>query len=95
MVQAEALDLASAVLEPQVPQPLTYLSSKCLNTWDVQVFADVMGSSSEWTRMSASSLKCLRWTATQMVAHHSVNGCVLRAGDVLGTGTISGPVGQS
>lgn len=32
------------------------------------------------------------WTIAQQLAHHTVNGCNLRAGDLLGTGTISGPV---
>ena len=31
------------------------------------------------------------WTLAQLVAHHTVNGCNLRAGDLLGTGTLSGP----
>jgi len=31
------------------------------------------------------------WTLAQLVAHHTVNGCALRAGDLLGTGTLSGP----
>lgn len=33
----------------------------------------------------------LYWTPAQMIAHHTVNGCDLAAGDLLGTGTISGP----
>jgi fumarylacetoacetase len=32
------------------------------------------------------------WTIFQMLAHHSVNGCNLRSGDLLGSGTISGPM---
>ena len=32
------------------------------------------------------------WTLTQQLAHHTINGCNLRPGDLLGTGTISGPV---
>lgn len=32
------------------------------------------------------------WTVTQQLAHHTINGCNLRPGDLLGTGTISGPV---
>lgn len=36
---------------------------------------------------------CYRyWTLTQQLAHHTINGCNLRPGDILGTGTISGPV---
>jgi fumarylacetoacetase len=31
------------------------------------------------------------WTVAQMVAHHSVNGCQLQAGDLFGSGTLSGP----
>jgi len=42
-------------------------------------------------RMSASNATDLYWTVAQMVAHHSSGGCNLEAGDVFGTGTISGP----
>ena len=38
-----------------------------------------------------SNAKHLYWTPAQMVAHHTSNGCDLQAGDVIGTGTISGP----
>jgi fumarylacetoacetase len=42
-------------------------------------------------RLAASSTQHLYWTAAQLVAHHSCNGCNLRPGDIFGTGTISGP----
>jgi fumarylacetoacetase len=42
-------------------------------------------------RISVSSTTHLYWTVAQMVAHHTSNGCNLRPGDLLGTGTISGP----
>ena len=38
-----------------------------------------------------SNAKYLYWTPAQMVAHHTVNGCNLQPGDLIGTGTISGP----
>jgi fumarylacetoacetase len=41
--------------------------------------------------MSASNTTDLYWTIAQLVAHHSSGGCNLEAGDVFGTGTISGP----
>jgi fumarylacetoacetase len=41
-------------------------------------------------RMSASNTTDLYWTVAQMIAHHSCNGCNLAAGDLFGTGTISG-----
>ena len=34
------------------------------------------------------------WTLPQLIAHHTINGCNLKSGDLLGTGTISGPVQQ-
>jgi fumarylacetoacetase len=41
--------------------------------------------------LSRSSYRDAYWTLAQLVAHHTVNGCNLRAGDLLGTGTLSGP----
>ena len=31
------------------------------------------------------------WTVAQLITHHTVNGCAMRAGDLFGTGTLSGP----
>lgn len=42
-------------------------------------------------RLSRGNLRDLYWTLGQMVAHHTSNGCNLRPGDLLGTGTVSGP----
>ncbi|HXP05576.1 MAG TPA: fumarylacetoacetase [Stellaceae bacterium] len=42
-------------------------------------------------RMSASNTLDLYWTVAQFVAHHTCNGCNLEAGDLFGTGTMSGP----
>ncbi len=41
-------------------------------------------------RLSRGNLQSLYWTAAQLVTHHTCNGCNLRPGDLLGTGTISG-----
>ena len=40
-----------------------------------------------------SNLRHVYWTLPQMIAHHTVGGCNLRPGDLLGTGTISSQVG--
>ena len=42
-------------------------------------------------RLSRARARDLYWTPGQLLAHHAANGCNLRPGDVLGTGTISGP----
>ena len=45
--------------------------------------------------VSRSSLRHLYWTIGQMVTHHASNGCNLRPGDLIGTGTVSGPTRES
>lgn len=42
-------------------------------------------------RLSRGGFKDLYWTPAQMIAHHASNGCNLRPGDLLGSGTVSGP----
>jgi fumarylacetoacetase len=42
-------------------------------------------------RVSHGDFSSLYWTLAQMIAHHSSNGCPLRAGDLIGSGTVSGP----
>ena len=42
-------------------------------------------------RLMRSNFPDAYWTLAQLVAHHTVNGCNLRAGDLLGSGTLSGP----
>jgi len=46
-------------------------------------------------RLARTSASYLYWTLGQMIAHHTVNGCNLRPGDLLGTGTLSGPTPDS
>jgi fumarylacetoacetase len=46
-------------------------------------------------RVSHSNLRDLSWTPAQLVAHHTSNGCNLEPGDLLGTGTVSGPRAES
>jgi fumarylacetoacetase len=43
------------------------------------------------TRLTHTSYRHAYWTVAQIVAHHTVNGCNLQPGDLMGTGTLSGP----
>ena len=45
----------------------------------------------EPVRVSQSDFSAMYWTLAQMVAHHTSNGCPLRPGDLIGSGTVSGP----
>ena len=42
-------------------------------------------------RLAQTSSRHAYWTAAQLVTHHTVNGCALKPGDILATGTLSGP----
>jgi fumarylacetoacetase len=46
-------------------------------------------------QLSKGSFRHMYWTLAQMVAHHTVNGCNLQSGDLLASGTISGPTRDS
>jgi fumarylacetoacetase len=47
------------------------------------------------TRVSIGSFKDVYWTMSQMLAHHTSTGCNMRAGDLLASGTISGPAKEN
>lgn len=81
------------------PQPLAYLSSKsnsAAGAIDIHLevllqTAAMRAASTPPERISTSNFVGCYWTAAQMIAHHTVGGCNLRPGDLLGTGTQSGP----
>ncbi|HYR29914.1 MAG TPA: fumarylacetoacetase [Thermoanaerobaculia bacterium] len=50
---------------------------------------------SESVRLSRGNFRDMYWTVAQLVAHHTSNGCNLRPGDLLASGTISGPAKES
>jgi fumarylacetoacetase len=101
IVTLEALEpyRAGAFLRPpEDPAPLPYLSSVrqqerggielILESWLQSSRMKEMGI--EPIRISRGSFRDLYWTPAQMVAHHTVNGCNLRPGDLLASGTVSG-----
>jgi fumarylacetoacetase len=81
------------------PPLLPYLDSVELRrrgALDIQLEAWIQtaamrGQGTAPTRLSHSSYRHAYWSAGQLLAHHTVNGCNLQAGDLLGTGTQSGP----
>jgi fumarylacetoacetase len=84
------------------PQPLPYLDSwqlRASGAIDMQLeawidTAQMRSAGVASHRLSHSNFKHSYWTLSQMVAHHTLNGCNLQAGDLLGSGTQSGPTAQ-
>lgn len=81
------------------PQPLPYLDSSELRQCgaigvelEVLIQSEAMRKQGlDEHRLSHSNFRDAYWSVSQMVAHHTVNGCNLQPGDLLGSGTQSGP----
>jgi len=81
------------------PQPLPYLDSaanRAHGAFDLQVevwlqTARMRAAGEAAVRLSASNYRDAYWTLAQLLTHHTSNGCNLQPGDLLGTGTLSGP----
>ncbi len=92
VVTLEALEPFRRPLPPQDPSPLEYLRAPNDFTFDIQLEARL-----QTARMSApqtitrSNFQNLYWSMAQQLAHHTVGGCNLQPGDLLASGTISGP----
>jgi fumarylacetoacetase len=106
VVTPEALEpfLAPAFARPPGdPAPLPYLHSRRnAEAGAVAVTVEVYLATArmrerrmEPVRLSRGSAADLYWTPAQFVAHHTSNGCDLRPGDLLASGTISGPTKES
>ncbi|MFO7608298.1 MAG: fumarylacetoacetase, partial [Candidatus Krumholzibacteriia bacterium] len=76
----------------QDPEPLPYLREGDRHTYDIRLEVQVRAEgAAEGLRVTASNFRHLYWTMAQQLAHHTVTGCNLGTGDLLATGTISGP----
>lgn len=81
------------------PQPLAYLDSpenRAAGAVDIQLELGIQTRAMRRQgvpaqRLSTTSYRHAYWTAAQMISHHTITGCNLRPGDLLGTGTQSGP----
>ncbi|MGN8343588.1 fumarylacetoacetase [Pseudomonas sp. SMV71] len=81
------------------PQPLPYLSDKrdqAGGAFDIELEVLLLTETMREQnlpahRLTLSNTQYMYWTVAQMIAHHSVNGCQLQAGDLFGSGTLSGP----
>lgn len=95
VVPLEALEPFRVVGPTQEPPVLPYLQTAAPGHFDLSLDVFLSGSNFAETRISRSNAKFLYWNFAQMLAHHTVGGCPLRVGDLLGSGTISGPTPDS
>ncbi len=82
---------------PQEPKPLSYLYHDDLYTFDInlEVSLKVPELGDQEKIICSTHSKNLYWTMKQQLAHHTITGCNVNSGDLLGSGTISGPTKNS
>lgn len=77
------------------PKPLPYLQQKGDHAFDINLEVAIAPENVEESIVSKSNLKYMYWTMSQQLAHHTINGCRINSGDMMGSGTISGPTEDS
>jgi fumarylacetoacetase len=77
------------------PQPLPYLAGSTRGGIDIALEVWLETPHSKAVRLSRGSFRDMYWTIAQLLAHHTSNGCNLRPGDLLASGTVSGETRES
>jgi fumarylacetoacetase len=95
VVPLEALEPFRKAGPTQEPDPLPYLRQHGKATFDIRLEVVIAPRDGEPTTVCVSNFSYLYWSLAQQVAHHTINGCPLRPGDLLASGTISGPTPES
>ena len=81
---------------PGDPAPLPHLAVSGNTAFRISLEVSLRSAKMrELIRLSQSDFSTMYWTLAQMVAHHTSNGCPLRPGDLIGSGTVSGPEKQN
>ncbi len=76
-------------------EPLPYLKQEGPKNFNINLEVELIPENGSATVISKSNSKYLYWSMAQQLAHHTVNGCRMNSGDLLGSGTISGPSKES
>ncbi len=95
IVTMDALEPFKTKGPKQEPTPLPYLQQKGKNTFDIHLEVFIEPENGEPTLVSKSNFKYMYWSMAQQLAHHTSNGCRINSGDMMGSGTISGPTPDS
>lgn len=95
IVTLDALEPFQVKGYDQEPKVLPYLQYKGNKNIDIKLEVAIQPENAEETIVSKSNFKYMYWTMQQQLAHHTVNGCNMNVGDMLGSGTISGPTPES
>jgi fumarylacetoacetase len=96
IVTLDALEPFRTATPKQDPQPLAHLRHEGDHAFDIELQVTLRPQSvSKATTISRTNFKLMYWSMAQQLAHHTVAGCNTRVGDLMGSGTISGPTTDS
>ncbi|MCJ7468268.1 MAG: fumarylacetoacetase [Maribacter sp.] len=95
IVTLDALEPFRTASPVQNPEPLPYLQLKGNHSFDIQLEVDITPENGSPTTVTRSNFKYMYWSMAQQLAHHTVNGCKINSGDIMGSGTLSGPTPDS
>ena len=95
IVTLDALEPFSTHTPEQHPDVLSYLQFDGKKSYDIQLEVAIEVPQHPEQVVSKSNFKYMYWNMAQQLAHHTVNGCNVRCGDLMGSGTISGPTPDS
>jgi fumarylacetoacetase len=90
IVTLDALEPFRVESPAQNPEPLEYLRSSGKKSYDISLEVAIKPLNSKETVVCRSNFKYMYWNMSQQLAHHTINGCPVNSGDMMGSGTISG-----
>jgi fumarylacetoacetase len=91
IVTLDALEPFRVGSPVQTPKPLPYLQQTGKKGFDINLEVSIKPEKAKATTVTRSNFKYMYWTMAQQLAHHTINGCNVNSGDMMGSGTISGP----
>jgi fumarylacetoacetase len=91
IVTLDALEPFRIPGPPQEPKVLPYLEYNGNKHLDIKLEVSIKVPNGDEKTVTESNYKYMYWNMNQQLAHHSVNGCDIKCGDLLASGTISGP----
>jgi fumarylacetoacetase len=92
IVTREALEPFRVHGPKQDPTPLPYLQQVQANNFDLELDVSLRASQmDEGQKICRTNFKYMYWSSVQQLVHHASSGCAMNVGDLLGSGTISGP----
>jgi fumarylacetoacetase len=95
IVTLDALEPFKVAGPVQNPEVLSYLKYEGNKSYDIHLQVGLKPENAEESIICNSNIKFMYWNLVQQLAHHTVNGCNVRCGDLMGSGTISGPTRDS